>query len=773
MDCTQCHTVTTWLGATFDHSFFPLSGGHNDVQCVDCHRTGVFDTIPNDCASCHTNDYQQAPGHVSSGFPMDCTQCHTVTTWLDGTFDHSQFPLTNAHASATCQQCHTSGTYEPMPTDCVFCHQADYVDAPGHVASNFPQTCGTCHTTTVWTDWTYDHSFFPLSGGHNGVQCISCHTSGTYGTIPSDCASCHTDDYQQAPGHVSSGFPMDCTQCHTVTTWLGATFDHSFFPLSGGHNGVQCVDCHTTGVFDTIPSDCASCHSDDYQQAPGHVSSGFPMDCTQCHTATVWTNATFDHSQFPLTNAHASATCQQCHTSGTYEPMPTDCVFCHQADYVNAPSHVASNFPQTCDTCHTTTVWADWTYDHSFFPLSGGHNGVQCISCHTSGTYGTIPSDCASCHTDDYQQAPGHVSSGFPMDCTQCHTVTTWLGATFDHSIFPLSGGHNGVQCISCHTSGTYGTIPSDCASCHSDDYQQAPGHVSSGFPMDCTQCHSVTTWLNTTFDHSFFPLSGGHNGVQCVACHTSGTYGTIPSDCYSCHQNDYQQAPGHLGSFPTTCDTCHTVTTWQNATFDHSFFPLSGGHNGPTCQQCHTSGVYDTIPSECVFCHQAEYVTAPSHVQSNFPQTCENCHSITVWTDWTYDHSFFPLNGGHNGVACMSCHTSGVYATIPSDCYSCHQSDYNSAPNHQTLQFPHDCESCHSLNSWTNVNFFHSFPLSGPHDGRDCVECHDAGTTQEFSCYGTCHVHSQSQTDHDHSGVNGYAYDFFMCLSCHPNGRH
>jgi hypothetical protein len=290
---------------------------------------------------------------------------------------------------------------------------------------------------------------------------------------------------------------------------------------------------------------------------------------------------------------------------------------------------------------------------------------------------------------------------------------------------------------------------------------------------MDCTQCHSVTTWLNATVDHSFFPLSGGHNGLACVSCHTSGVYATIPADCYSCHQNDYQQAPGHAGTFPTDCDTCHTVTTWLNATFDHSFFPLSGGHNGPACQQCHTSGTYDTIPSDCIFCHQAEYVSAPSHVASNFPQTCENCHTVTVWSNATFDHSFFALTGGHNGLTCVACHTTGVYATIPADCFSCHQNDYNQAPDHQSLQFPHDCESCHDWNSWQNVNFFHSFPLSGPHTGRDCTDCHISGTTEEFSCYGTCHEHNQSRMDEKHSGESGYAYDFFLCLSCHPDGRH
>jgi hypothetical protein len=368
--------------------------------------------------------------------------------------------------------------------------------------------------------------------------------------------------------------------------------------------------------------------------------------------------------------------------------LPTDCVFCHQADYVSAPSHVTSNFPQTCESCHSITIWEDATFDHSFFPLSGGHSGAQCISCHTTGTYGTIPSDCASCHDTDYQQAPGHVSSGFPMECTQCHTVTTWLNATFDHGIFPLSGGHNGVQCISCHTTGTYGPIPSDCGTCHGTDYQQAPGHASSGFP----------------------------------------------TDCLFCHQADYASAPSHVASnFPQTCENCHSITLWNNATYDHSFFPLSGGHNGIQCVSCHTTGTYGTIPADCFSCHQSEYQQAPGHTGS-FPTTCGTCHTVTTWQNATFDHSFFSLSGGHNGLACMACHT---------------------------------------VSSWANVNFFHSFPLSGPHAGRDCVECHDAGTTQEFSCYGTCHEHTQSRMNDKHSQEPGYAYDFQLCLSCHPDGRH
>jgi hypothetical protein len=291
---------------------------------------------------------------------------------------------------------------------------------------------------------------------------------------------------------------------------------------------------------------------------------------------------------------------------------------------------------------------------------------------------------------------------------------------------------------------------------------------------MDCVQCHTVTTWESATFEHSQFPLTNGHSSATCTQCHASGTFEPLPTECLFCHQADYVSAPSHVASnFPQTCESCHSITIWGNATYDHSFFPLSGGHNGLACISCHTTGTYGTIPSDCASCHQSDYQLAPGHVSSGFPMDCIQCHSTTTWLNATFDHGVFSLSGGHNGVQCVSCHTTGTYGTIPSDCFSCHQSDYNGAPDHQSLQFPHDCESCHSVSNWSNVNFLHSFPLSGPHNGRDCVECHDAGTTQEFSCLGACHEHTASKMNSRHQEESGYAYDFFLCLSCHPDGRH
>ena len=724
----------------------------------------------------------------------DCSNCHSPQSWhpavISESFDHgrvSEFPLDGAHRTAMCRSCHLSLDFAQADSRCVSCHLDVH---NGELGAD----CAQCHSTANFIDRadqvrSHRTTRFPLDGSHTTLDCLSCHPQQPSGALrfvntPTDCESCHIDAFMSttAPNHVELDFDRNCSGCHGTVTWNAVRFDRfdhnvTGFPLVGTHRSLDCAQCHVGGGFAGADAECFTCHQPDFEstRSPNHVSGGFPTDCQQCHGSQNWTPADFDHglTGFPLTGSHGGLTCEQCHTDGTQTTIESTCASCHRIDYDNAPNHVSSNFPQTCEECHNTVGWGDAIFNHDFFPFVGGHSGLGCVQCHTTGVYESIPADCQSCHQADYQQAPGHASSGFPTTCEDCHSMNTWADVNFAHDLFPLTNAHDGIDCVQCHDGGTFGTIPADCISCHAESYQTAPGHVSSGFSRDCRECHATTTWVDWTFDHGAFPLSGAHNGLQCVACHTSGTYGTIPADCFSCHDNDYQQAPGHPGSFPTTCEDCHTVTTWQNATFDHAIFPLTGGHNGPTCQQCHTGGTYGTIPTDCIFCHQADYTEAPSHVASNFPQNCENCHSITIWSDATFDHSFFPLSSGHSGLQCIACHTSGVYATIPADCFSCHQNDYANAPDHQSLNFPHDCESCHDTSNWNNTNFFHSFPLSGPHGGRDCNECHISGTTEEFSCYGSCHKHSQSKMNDTHSGEPGYAYDFQLCLSCHPDGRH
>ncbi len=152
-----------------------------------------------------------------------------------------------------CAQCHVNNNYTTVPTNCDACHLTEYNQTtnPNHAQAGFPLNCALCHSTTDWTSATFDHSktAFPLTGAHVSVPCASCHVANNYTTVPTDCYSCHKTDYTgvQNPNHVTSGFPTTCATCHTTTTWAGATFNHTWFPIySGTHANVwtTCADCH-------------------------------------------------------------------------------------------------------------------------------------------------------------------------------------------------------------------------------------------------------------------------------------------------------------------------------------------------------------------------------------------------------------------------------------------------------------------------------------------------------------------------------------------------
>ena len=285
-------------------------------------------------------------------------------------------------------------------------------------------------------------------------------------------------------------------------------------------------------------------------------------------------------------------------------------------------------------------------------------------------------------------------------------------------------------------------------------------------------------------FDHDiFYPLTGSHRRLTCGDCHSQGYAGT-PTDCYACHRADYEGAddPDHRqAGYPTSCESCHGTGGWDGAVVDHNqFFPLTGGHAGLDCDDCHANGFAGT-PTDCYACHRADYDSTddPNHSQAGFPTDCESCHNTQDWGDASFDHSDFPLTGGHRGLDCEDCHADG-YSGTPTDCYACHRADYDSTddPNHSQAGFPTDCESCHNTRDWEDASFNHDgqyFPIySGEHRGEwdRCSDCHTvASNYSHFECT-TCHEHSRSEMDDEHRGVAGYVYESSACYNCHPNGR-
>jgi hypothetical protein len=667
--CVDCHSTTAWEPATFDHDnqYFPIySGKHKDkwTQCSECHRVANNYNLFS-CIDCHEhnkpdmdNDHQGVQGYKYSS--PDCLACHPQGR-KEGSFNHatSSFPLTGLHLTASCADCHQNG-YSGTSSICSDCHITSYNNSvnPNHTAAGLSTECSTCHNASGWTPSTFDHSStgFTLLGAHQPLQCSGCH-NGTVTGLTSDCVSCHQTDYNTAANHTAQAYPINCEMCHNSVNWNETTFDHqtTSFPLTGAHITTDCQSCHTSGYTGTT-TDCYACHTTDFNNTtnPNHVAGSYPTTCVDCHSTTAWQPATFDHNttQFPLTGAHTSTTCQSCHSSG-YTNTPADCYACHTTDFNNTtnPNHVAESYPTTCVDCHSTTAWQPAIFDHNAtqFPLTGAHTSTTCQSCHSSG-YTNTPADCYACHTTDFNNTtnPNHVAANLPTTCVDCHSTTAWQPATFDHNTtqFPLTGAHSSTTCQSCHSSG-YTNTPTDCYACHTTEYNNTtnPNHIAANFPTTCVDCHSTTAWEPATFDHDnqYFPIySGSHNGKwnQCSECHTTPNNYSLFS-CIDCHEHnridtdrDHQGVNGYVYN-SINCYNCHPDGNDRPMPFNHSMseFPLTGAHLNVECAQCHTSN-QNRISTECVACHMQDYLKTlnPNHSSAGISTDCISCHKTNNW---------------------------------------------------------------------------------------------------------------------------------------------
>jgi Zn finger protein HypA/HybF involved in hydrogenase expression len=299
------------------------------------------------------------------------------------------------------------------------------------------------------------------------------------------------------------------------------------------------------------------------------------------------------------------------------------------------------DFKVSCSTCHSSKGWqldtAIYSFDHNRtkFALTGQHTGAGCRQCHTTLVFNETKSECNECHTDVHQATTG-------LDCARCHTPNSWLVSNItgihQTSRFPLLGAHRTADCSDCHKSETlvrFDVPGVNCIDCHRENYMATtnPNHSESGFSEDCSPCHPVNSfeWTGAGFNHTFFPLTQGHSGLNCSDCHTSGSYTGLNPDCVACHQTDYNNTtnPNHQSmGFPTTCTTCHSLHPgWKPASYtqhDIQYFPIySGNHRGTwdSCTECHTNpNNYSQF--DCIRCHTG------AHRDENYTNAqCYNCH--------------------------------------------------------------------------------------------------------------------------------------------------
>jgi hypothetical protein len=162
--CINCHSINAfqWGGAGFNHGFFPLTGGHSQTACADCHTGGNYTSLSKECFSCHQTDYNNSanPKHSELGFPVNCELCHTTDPgWKPASYkehDSKSFPI-------------YSGKHNGEWNACTDCHT---------ISSNWSAfSCLNCHEHNK-TSMDKEHSG---EGGYSydSASCYRCHPRGT------------------------------------------------------------------------------------------------------------------------------------------------------------------------------------------------------------------------------------------------------------------------------------------------------------------------------------------------------------------------------------------------------------------------------------------------------------------------------------------------------------------------------------------------------------------------------------------------------------------
>ncbi len=526
----------------------------------------------------------------------------------------------------SCRICHQP---EGLTVGCLSCHdeiESQLDDGTGYHGfldqRSESMRCETCHqehhgegfrlvNEISWEGqqiraFDHPHVDYGLSGSHLSLNCAECHVdmreapfvladfpgherSQTFLGLSQTCGQCHDDPH-------ANGLVNDCSQCHGQETFGPPEFDHGeHFPLSGGHGGLQCSDCHEFPDLDVEIEEhpfpfhevrgktCAECH-----ETPHRVA--FQEDCNACHRGTdpLWTVAARNmtaqrHLQtgFDLMVPHDAVACQKCHEPtlpyDERHPDPADphydrernsCQGCHE-DVHRGQFEADYN---ECRDCHDSRFFVPTNFGHAAhaneFVLAGAHKAVDCTRCHeVEGPehirqFAGTPNSCKECHQDPHAgQFADRIAEN---DCTACHRgeADTFRIQPFDHTErtgFELEGAHAQADCRKCHVEKTFDhggqmvrarrfpNTPKECASCHKDVHRGQFEDYDS-----CSVCHvSQSEWHAIEFDHntqSRFVLEGAHLGVTCQECHQPVTledesvfvrYKPLGRKCVDCHEID------------------------------------------------------------------------------------------------------------------------------------------------------------------------------------------------------------------------------------------
>jgi hypothetical protein len=405
-------------------------------------------------------------------------------------------------------------------------------------------------------------------------------------------------------------------------------------------------------------------------------------------------------------------------------------------------------------------------FDHAAqtgFALQGKHRAQKCEACHAAThiaaaaraeikvrdpnhTFLGLRKECTGCHEDHHRGQLGN-------DCTRCHTQDAWKPPSgFDHTRtrFVLTGAHQNVACRKCHgpkpgeAAARYRDLAfSGCQSCHNDPHRGQFAARAAG--SDCGSCHTVDGFKPGRFDRAAhnstgFPLKGKHAELRCVECHKpegrDAVYKTGKLACAACHEDRHA---GEFAGAPwnNQCGSCHQESGFRPTTFSlerhaGTRFPLSGAHTRVACEKCHKSmpdakpdaqpRQYHFASRSCITCHENRHQTKVA---------CEQCHTTEQWkTTLSFDHSSttFKLQGAHQTLKCLQCHTGIVFSKASARCASCHAAKDPHRGQFTAAERAEDCSACHAPTRWDGGGFSHEsarFTLDVAHRNVACAKCH------------------------------------------------
>jgi nitrate/TMAO reductase-like tetraheme cytochrome c subunit len=285
-------------------------------------------------------------------------------------------------------------------------------------------------------------------------------------------------------------------------------------------------------------------------------------------------------------------------------------------------------------------------------------------------------------------------------------------------------------------TAEVYSTSKS-CDSCHEMNAYYNSWSVSVHRNVECVQCHippGFPSFVKTkvlSLRELWVHLTGSVEPPLAVTR-------KIPSgNCLACHANPGNVTKGtttfpHSAHSDAKCVDCHVRLVHRTVNPPYYVDPLTMSK----CLSCH-NGQSGSPPSNCGACH-----TPPHEARGE----CSNCHNTNSFFRTLAAPSSHPLalTGGHQGVACSSCHvTRAGVSNIPGtslpqpaglSCVSCH------AVQHVGLT---DCANCHTVNGFLPSTFQH--PREGPHvpTGEHvltCQNCHKVTQDYQQATCSPCH---------------------------------